>query len=46
MSSTDAPSPKPEEDEGGGLAGTVLIGALVLVFVIAIVALIFFSVAG
>lgn len=47
MPSTDAKSPRPSgDDEGGGLAGTLLIGALVLVFVVAIVALIYFSVAG
>jgi hypothetical protein len=46
MPSTDAPSPTSEEDEGGGLAGTLLIGALVLLFVVAIVALIYFAVAG
>jgi hypothetical protein len=45
MPSTDAPSPQPERDEGGGLAGTLLIGALVLLFVIAIVALIYLAVA-
>jgi hypothetical protein len=46
MPSTDAKSPKPQEDEGGGLAGTILIGALVVLFVIAIVALVYFAVAG
>jgi hypothetical protein len=53
MPSTDAQRPKPPsssaappEDEGSGLAGTLLVGALVLLFVIAIVALIYFAVAG
>jgi hypothetical protein len=46
MPSTDAKRPKPEEDEGGGIAGTLLVGALVLLFVIAIVALVYFAVAG
>jgi hypothetical protein len=45
MPSTDAKSPESGEDEGGGLAGTLLIGALVLLFAIAIVALIYFAVA-
>jgi hypothetical protein len=46
MPSTDAERPKSDEDDGGGLAGTLLIGALVLLFVIAIVALIYFALAG
>jgi hypothetical protein len=46
MPSTDAKSPQPQEDEGSGLAGTLLVGALVVLFVIAIVALIYFAVAG
>jgi hypothetical protein len=46
MPSTDAKSPTPQEDEGSGLAGTLFVGALVVLFVIAIVALIYFAVAG
>ena len=46
MPSTDAKRPKPGEDEAGGIAGTLLVGALVLLFVIAIVALVYFAVAG
>ncbi|HEY0530456.1 MAG TPA: hypothetical protein VGD29_02520 [Actinoplanes sp.] len=46
MPSTDAKRPQSEEDEGNGLAGTLLIGALVVLFVIAIVALVYFAVAG
>ena len=46
MPSTDAKRPKPPEEEGSGLAGTLLIGGLVLLFVIAIVALIYLAVAG
>jgi len=49
MPSTDAKRPKPPEpadEEGGGLAGTLLIGGLVVLFVIAIVALIYFGVKG
>jgi hypothetical protein len=46
MASTDAERPKSGEDEGSGLAGTLLIGALVLLFVIAIVALVYLSVDG
>jgi hypothetical protein len=49
LPSTDAKRPKPPkspEDEGSGLAGTLLVGGLVLLFVIAIVALIYFAVAG
>jgi hypothetical protein len=45
MPSTDAKRPEPQEDEGGGMAGTLLIGGLVLLFAIAIVALIYFAVA-
>jgi hypothetical protein len=46
MPGTDAKRPKPADEEGSGLAGTLLIGALVLLFAIAIVALIYFGVKG
>jgi len=45
MPSTDAERPKSEEDDSG-IAGTLLVGGLVLLFVIAIVALIYFAVKG
>jgi hypothetical protein len=41
MPSTD--HPVPEEDESGGVGGTLLVGGLVLLFAIAIVALVYLA---
>ena len=42
MASTD--QPVPEDDEGGGVGGTLLVGGLVLLFVIAIAGLVYLAV--
>jgi hypothetical protein len=41
MPSTD--HPVPEDDEGSGVGGTLLVGGLVLLFAIAIVALVYLA---
>jgi hypothetical protein len=46
MPSTDAERSASPDDEGGGIAGTVLVGGLVLLFAVAIVALVYLAVAG
>jgi hypothetical protein len=46
MPSTDAEHPVSADDERDGVAGTVLVGGLILLFAVAIVALVYLTVAG
>jgi hypothetical protein len=44
MPSTNADRPVPPDDEGGSMAGTFLVGGLALLFVVAVVALVYLAV--